>query len=294
MDVIDRAGNRRKDPEFVAAILSDPGTRIVPLRAGRHLVEQSAAATRALFPSRAAAPALASTLDTRPWALLGLARQTPIVAVDLGESDEVDFDPDTLGGTFAELRAVAPMLARDEAATLIHARGLINWRRRQLFCGVCGAPCQPIEAGNVMQCSACATHHFPRTDPAVIMLVRNRDRVLLARSTRFPGRMFSVLAGFVEPGESLEGAVAREVREECGVHLTNIAYHSSQPWPFPASIMLGFTAETTDDDITIDDDEIVEARWFTRADIADRDNRDFSIPPRFSIARALIEDWCNA
>ena len=292
LGTIDRAGNLRKDAAFVEAARSSPGTLIVAVHAGRHLVG-TGDPPRAVLPSIAEAPSLGAALDHRPWVLLGTIDGRPIIAVDLGDDAEAGFDPAEYVATFAELRAVASSLAPDETALLVHARGLINWRRRHLFCGVCGGACRPIEAGHVMECTRCGTHHFPRTDPAVIMLVRNGERVLMARSARFPGRMFSALAGFVEPGESLEEAVTREVLEECGVRATGVTYRSSQPWPFPASIMLGFTAETSDETIVIDNDEIVEARWFTRADIRDRDNRDFSIPPRFSIARMLIDDWCN-
>jgi NAD+ diphosphatase len=150
-----------------------------------------------------------------------------------------------------------------------------------------------------MRCTNCDTPHFPRTDPAVIMLVTHRDadgseRALLARNARFvERRVFSTLAGFVEPGESLEETVVREVAEECGVRVTRVRYHSSQPWPFPASIMLGFVAETADATITIDGTEIVEAGFFTRAEIRAHDQHGFALPPRMSIARRLIEDWCG-
>ncbi len=288
---IDRASDRRRDKAFIDAALHDPDTLIVPVHGRNHLVAFDG--QRALLLRRADAPTIAARLDSHPWMLLGTRDGTPVLALDLGDDGEPPFDPEAFGGTLTDLRSAAASIANNELAPLVHARGMINWRRRHLFCGVCGAACRPIEAGHVMECTACGAHHFPRTDPAVIMLVRNGERALMARAARFPGRMFSALAGFVEPGESLEDAVAREVFEECGVHTTNVSYHSSQPWPFPASIMLGFTAETADEQILIDDDEIVEARWFTRKDIRDRHNRDFNIPPRFSIARALIEDWCN-
>jgi NAD+ diphosphatase len=268
------------------------------MRAGRHLVHaHETEPPRALMPRAGDAPAFAAVLAHSRWVLLGRSGGTPVLAVDLGddpaEGAADPHDPASIGGRFAELRSVASSLPAVEAETLMHARGLLNWRARHAFCANCGARCHAQEAGHVMACPDCGTHHFPRTDPAVIMLVRNGDRALMARSARFEGRMFSALAGFVEPGESLEGAVAREVFEECGVRATRIAYHSSQPWPFPASLMLGFTAETADEKIVIDDDEIVEARWFTREDVAGREQRDFSIPPGFSIARKLIDDWCH-
>ena len=291
---VDRAAHHRKDEPFVAAALRNPDTLLVPQRAGRHLVTGPEANPRALIPRLADSPTLATLLDDRPWILLGTAAGTPVLAVDLGEDEtEAAFEPGTLGGQFAELRAIASSLPANETAVLVHARGMINWRRRHSFCGVCGAPCLPIEAGHVMACTGCGTHHFPRTDPAVIMLVEHEGRALLARSARFEGRMLSALAGFVEPGETLEDAVAREVFEECGVRVTDVTYHSSQPWPFPASIMLGFTARALDDTITVDDDEIVEAAWFTQTEIEARETHGFRIPPPFSIARKLIDDWCR-
>ncbi|MBC7800865.1 MAG: NAD(+) diphosphatase, partial [Gemmatimonadaceae bacterium] len=175
---------------------------------------------------------------------------------------------------------------------LAHARGLMHWRNRHRFCGVCGGVCEPRSAGHAMACTACNAQHFPRTDPAVIMLVHRGDRVLLGHSQRFPKvTMYSTLAGFVEPGESLEEAVAREVLEESAIVVGAVRYHSSQPWPFPSSIMLGFYAEGLTDDITIDPTELRDARWFTRAELADPDAHGFSLPRRDSIARHLIEDW---
>ena len=198
-------------------------------------------------------------------------------------------------GEFADLRAVAGALSAQDAPVLAHARGLMHWRSRHRFCGVCGGACTPRSAGNVMLCSVCDTQHFPRTDPAVIMLVADEDRVLLGHSARFPNStMYSTLAGFVEPGESLEEAVAREVFEEVGVRVTGVQYHSSQPWPFPASIMLGFYARAVTTEITIDENEIVDARWFTRDQLRNADRHGFSLPRLDSIARRLIEDWIAA
>ncbi len=155
----------------------------------------------------------------------------------------------------------------------------MHWRSRHRFCGVCGAACEPHSAGNVMACTGCKTHHFPRTDPAVIMLVTRGDRALLGHSQRFPNSaMYSTLAGFVEPGESLEEAVAREVLEESGIRVGAVRYHSSQPWPFPASIMLGFYAEALTEEITIDPHELTDARWFSRDQMRDPTAHGFALP----------------
>jgi NAD+ diphosphatase len=169
----------------------------------------------------------------------------------------------------------------------------MHWRARHGFCSVCGAACRPGDAGHVMLCGGCGAHHFPRTDPAVIVLVTQGDRVLLGQPARFRDmRVFTTLAGFVEPGETLEEAVAREVFEEAGVRVAEVRYHSSQPWPFPSSIMLGFTALATSTDITADPHELVAAGWFTRAQLRAPDG--FVLPPPLSIARRLIDDWISA
>jgi NAD+ diphosphatase len=218
-----------------------------------------------------------------------------VFAVDLSHLD----DPQPLlvaeDAGFADLRAAAGALPAHDAAVLAHARGLMHWRARHRFCGVCGGVCEPRSAGHVMRCTACGAEHFPRTDPAVIMLVTRGDHALLGHSQRFPlTTMYSTLAGFVEPGESLEEAVAREVREETGIVVGAVHYHSSQPWPFPSSIMLGFIADALTDSITIDYSELRDARWFVREQLLDPVAHGFTLPRVDSIARRLIEDWLAA
>jgi NAD+ diphosphatase len=198
-------------------------------------------------------------------------------------------------GSFTDLRQVAGLLPAGEASVLAHARGIMHWRTKHRFCGVCGAPCTPRSAGHAMACTGCNAQHFPRTDPAVIMLVVRGDRCLLGHSHRFPNvAMYSTLAGFVEPGESFEEAVRREVQEEAGIEVGAVAYHSSQPWPFPSSIMIGFHAEGLSDAITIDPEELKDARWFTRDQVRNPAAHGFSLPRVDSIARRLIEDWLEA
>jgi NAD+ diphosphatase len=216
-----------------------------------------------------------------------------VFAVDMSEAeDPLPLLPDGLG-SFVDLRAVGGgRLPQTDASLLAHARGLMHWRTKTRFCGVCGEACEPRTAGHMLACTACGTQHFPRTDPAVIMLVHREDRILLGHSTRFPStRMYSTLAGFVEPGESLEEAVRREVLEEVGVEVGAVHYHSSQPWPFPANIMLGFYGEALTERITIDPTELADARWFTRDELRDPDAHDFKLPRGDSIAWHLIEDW---
>ena len=291
---LDRAGHLRDDDAWIAARLAGPDTRFVPVWRSRSLLREDAGALHAAYldaPDASAALAAGSA-----WAFLGLQGDAPAVravfALDLSRAE----DPLPLlpagAGVFEDLRTVPGGLPPDDAAILAHARGLMHWRGRHGFCGVCGAACKPRSAGHAMACTGCGAQHFPRTDPAVIMLVHRGDRVLLGHSARFPkATMYSTLAGFVEPGESLEEAVAREVMEESRIQVGAVHYHSSQPWPFPASIMLGFHAEGLSEDITIDPDELRDARWFTRAELADPDAHGFSLPRRDSIARRLIEDW---
>ena len=287
---LDRAGERRDDAAWIGAQLLDPGTRVVPVWRSRSLLREDAGRLLAAYLS---GPDTAAVVQAAgPWAFLGTQDGRAVFAADLSAHD----DPAPLvpagQGAFEDLRTVPGGLPPDDAAILAHARGLMHWRLRHLHCGACGTACEPRSAGNAMACPGCGAQHFPRTDPAVIMLVHRADRVLLGHSARFPkATMYSTLAGFVEPGESLEEAVAREVMEESRIGVGAVHYHSSQPWPFPASIMLGFYAEGLTDDITIDPAELRDARWFTRAELADPGAHGFSLPRRDSIARRLIEDW---
>ncbi len=288
---LDRAGHRREDAAWIAARLADPESLFVPVWRSRSLLRGLAEERpEAVFLTGEAAEAC--RMAGGPWALLGEWRGAAIFAVDVSAADDpIPLLPEGIGA-FEDLRAIAGLLPPDDGAILAHARGLMHWRTRTRFCGVCGAACVPESAGHVMHCTGCGASHFPRTDPAVIMLVVRGERCLLGHSQRFPRTtMYSTLAGFVEPGETLEEAVAREVREETGVRVGRVAYHSSQPWPFPASIMLGFHAEALSEEITIDPAELQDARWFSRAELAAPDSAGFTLPRRDSIARRLIEDW---
>jgi NAD+ diphosphatase len=198
-------------------------------------------------------------------------------------------DPgDELPGERRGLRDLAPMLSQAEGGMVAHAVGLLNWHRRHRFCANCGAPSEAREAGHVRVCPACGTQHHPRTDPVVIMLVTDGDRALLGRQAQWPAGRYSALAGFVEPGESLEEAVAREVREETGVRVDDVRYRSSQPWPFPTSLMLGFSARWAGGEPVVRDGELEDVGWFTRQAIVDGD---VLLPPPTAIARRLIDEW---
>jgi NAD+ diphosphatase len=202
----------------------------------------------------------------------------------------------TDGVRFADLRQLAGRLARPEGALLALARAMVTWHQRHRYCGVCGTPTLAEEAGHMRRCinPDCKMMHFPRTDPAVIMLVTDGRRALLGRNKNFPPGMYSTLAGFVEPGESLEDAVAREVREETGIVVGQVVYHSSQPWPFPANIMLGFHAMAASSEIAVDYGELADAQWFDRQWLLSHvDDNSFRLPRPDSIARRLVEDWLH-
>ncbi len=292
---LDRAAHRREDEAWIAAALAAPDTLWAPVWRARNLMRGVAEGRpEAVFLTGAAAEAL--RMAGGPFTFLGLWDGVPLFTVDASAADDpLPLLPAEIGG-FTDLRAVAGLLPPGDAAVLAHARAMMHWRTRHGFCGLCGSVCEAQSAGNVMHCTNadCGAVHFPRTDPAVIMLVTHGDRALLGHAKRFPGNMYSTLAGFVEPGESLEEAVAREVFEETGVRVARVEYHSSQPWPFPGSIMLGFYAEALGEEIVLDRVELEDARWFSRAAIRDHDAHGFAVPRGDSIARRLIEDWLAA
>ncbi len=288
--VIDRAGWRRKDPDWLAQRLADPESRFVPVWRSQNLVLSLAGAEpRAAFLCRHEITAEGECV------LLGLMEERAYFALDLSHVEApLEALRSALPVEFTDLRRVGPLLARHEGSLLAYARGIAYWHSRHRFCGVCGSPTRSEEGGHVRRCTsaACNAQHFPRTDPAVIMLVHDGERCLLGRQRIWPPGMHSTLAGFVEPGESLEEAVAREVEEETAIKVDQVTYHSSQPWPFPASIMLGFYARAVSREIEVDTSELETARWFERDFILSHPEDDeFRLPRRDSIARRLIEDW---
>ncbi len=295
---LDRAAHLRDDAGWIAAALVAPDAVFAPVWRARSLLRGVAdKAPAATFIDGTAASRLLGL--EMPWAFLGLrvvdGAKLPVFTIDLSAED----DPVALlppgSGAFHDLRMVGPGLDPDDAAVLAHARGLMHWRARYRFCHACASPLTARSAGHVLGCPNCDAQHFPRTDPAVIMLVTHSDRALLGHSQRFPrAKMYSTLAGFVEPGESLEEAVRREVLEESAIEVGRVIYHSSQPWPFPSSIMLGFYGEALTEAITIDPSELTDARWFTRAELRAPEAHGFLLPNRDSIARRLIEDWVEA
>jgi len=285
---IDRAAKLREDEGWVAERLADPATRVAPVWRARNLVDLDGSPTPHLLP-----PDPDLLAEAGATALLGLVDEVAHFAVDLSHRDE-----ETLAdiGHFEDLRAVGPLMSHGDGALMAYARGMMHWHLGHRHCGRCGHPSEPRQAGHVRYCSNpdCAAPAFPRTDPAVIMLIHHGDHVLLARQTVWPPGMHSVLAGFVEPGESLEDAVAREVFEEAGVEIDEVTYHSSQPWPFPASIMLGFYGRAKTMDLNIDTDELETGAWFHRDDLlASPEDETFRLSRRDSISWRLISDWLD-
>ncbi|HEX2849039.1 MAG TPA: NAD(+) diphosphatase [Acidimicrobiales bacterium] len=274
---LDRLSHVRADAAALAARLDDVATVVVPLWQGK-------VATVGMPPRLHTATV--PDLHDRAW-LLGEADGTTYLAVELDDDDLASVDlPDDV--RWAGLREIGANLEPLHAHLGATATALATWHRTHRFCGACGAETVSDWAGFRRHCEACGREHFPRTDPAVIMRVTFDDRILLARNPGWPAGFGSVLAGFVEPGESLEDAVAREIKEEVGLSVDDIDYHSSQPWPFPSSIMLGFTAEATGDELTLDPAEVGEAGWYTREEVRDGI---LALPGKVSIARHLIDDW---
>ena len=284
---LDRNAALRDDPEAIEAALADARSRVIPVWNARNLVVAGE-------PPRAALLELARLPQSKRNAdqliLLGQFGEAPVFACALEGSPA----PQLIGNaSFEDLRAAAPALPADDAGLLGYARAMVSWRQRHSYCGSCGAPTRALRGGHVLQCtnSACGAEQFPRIDPAIIVLISDGERVLLGRQASWPAGRYSTIAGFVEIGESLEDAVVREVLEETGVPVDQIRYHSSQPWPFPASLMLGFAARALSADVHRKDKELEDARWFSREDIV---ARRFLLPTGLSISYRLIEHWFDA
>ncbi len=293
---LDRADHLRRDGDWLTARLASPASRFVPVWRARNLI-RSETDPRAVWLDATAGGALRARASETVF--LGLDGETAYFALDLSAIEEPENAPELAGGgaalgRFLDLRAVGPLVERGEGAILAYARGLVHWHQRHRFCGVCGGATASTQGGHVRLCrdKDCGAQHFPRTDPAVIMLIHDGERCVLGRQKIWPSGMHSTLAGFVEPGESLEEAVAREIKEEVGLELDRISYQSSQPWPFPASLMLGFHATCRHRPLRIDENELAAAAWYSRAALkASPEDDSFRLPRRDSIARRLIDDW---
>jgi len=288
---LDRAAHLREDDGWHETSLVSADVRILPVWRSQTLVTEEYEPSLALFDGTVLGQYGIGDGAVQT-AFLGMVDDVAHFAMDFSHLEEPDM---IRPGEFHDLRAVGPRMEANEGALAAYARGILHWHRRHLFCGRCGSPTLSTWAGHKRKCTNpdCALDHFPRTDPAVIMLIHDdADRVLMGRHPSWPEGRYSVLAGFVEPSESLEQAVAREVLEEAGIEITDIRYHSSQPWPFPSNIMLGFTARALSTDLTIDPEELADARWVTIDEIKNSpQDENFHLPRVDSISYRLIEDW---
>jgi NAD+ diphosphatase len=278
---LDRAGDRRTDPAWLAA--QRTVGLFLPLWQNKPLVIDGRAG---FLPWR-------TDWQDGTCVFLGLDENQPLFAIDIaGESE-----PALEGGRFQDMRASAFVLPAADTAMAGQAKALIDWHRRHGFCPNCGSPTQICDGGYRRLCPDCAAEHFPRTDPVVIMLPVLDNACLVGRNARFAGGLYSAFAGFVEPGETMEDAVRRELREEVNLAVGAIRYHASQPWPFPSSLMLGCYAEALERDFRIDGNEIADARWLTKDEVrnrlADTVQDDLKLPVTIAIAHHLIRDWAK-
>ncbi len=279
---VDRSGERRKDPEWLARAAKSDKCRFVPVWGDRCLVGGDP--PQAILLERGQ---VESFIDDEHLIFLGLFHDSPAFAFSIGREQPPPF-PEL--GEFQDLRFLGTVLAADEANLAAHARALVLWHASQRFCGVCGTAARPEAGGNTRICMNTDCHRviFPRVDPAIIVLVSDGERCLLGRQASWPEDRYSTIAGFAEPGESLEDAVRREVYEETNVHVGEVRYHSSQPWPFPSSLMIGFVADAVSSEIRLNDAELEDAQWFTREQLRSGSPK---LPFRISIARRLVDHW---
>ena len=295
---LDRAAHLRIDAAWMGERLGDPASRVLPVWRDRCLVLSGERPGPAVLAGAAGADALALAQDA---AFLGLdADGAAWFACDLSPHDEASVPTFGQQARFLDLGQVVTRLSSADSAILAYARALLHWHRRHRFCGGCGGPTEARHGGHLRVClnPECRSEHFPRTDPVVIMLLTragaggSEDECLLARQRHWIPGLMSAIAGFVEPGETLEEAVRREVREETGLEVERLRYRASQPWPFPSSLMLGFHAVVPAGvPLRIDQEELEDARWFRRQDVATIRAQGLRLPFRGTIARALIEGW---
>jgi NAD+ diphosphatase len=285
---LDRADHLRRDPGAMVALRSRPDARWLVLDQLKPVLTKGEQpdilwAYRSDVPHDATSVFLGMMPDNQGGA--------PRFAA-LAPSDDLVAD---FGGQVVDARAAAAMLGDGRAEIIAQARSLLDWHARHQFCAVCGGKTVMSKAGYARSCQACGAEHFPRTDPVVIMLAVKGEHALVGRQPNFPKRFFSALAGFVEPGESLEEAVARELYEEAGIRTARVRYLASQPWPFPSSLMIAAFAEATNLDIILDADELEEARWVTKDEVrtALAGTGDWLAPPPMAIAHTLLKAWVS-
>lgn len=287
---LDRAEYQRRDAGWLAARERDPGSRFLPLRQLDVLLEGE-------DPARLAWVSGDAAVDVKgPRFLLGLRDGLAHFAADVSdESDDLAWGDKR---RFIDVRTAATLLSAEDAGISAQARAQVDWHARHRFCGSCGGPTEPLRGGQQRNCGSCGADHFPRTDPVVIVVVTDGERCLLGQShgRLSQMRMFSALAGFVDQAESIEEAVRREVLEEAGVRVGAVRYHSSQPWPFPSSLMIGCHADALTTDLRPDDVEMQAVQWFDRATVRQAlagDDAELRVPASFAIAHHLIRAWAE-
>ncbi len=290
---LDRGDQQRRDDAWLAEALKDPASRFlvmpeldVPLSQDGNVSLNWLDARDVRWFGIDVEPVFLGLLD-------GAAHFAVHVPATSGAAARIRSE-DSL--TFADARSAASILSGHETGIVAQARAQLDWHNRHGFCSVCGHQTQMGRGGQVRRCTSCRAEHFPRTDPVAIMLVHDGDRCLLGQSRGRLSRMrmYSALAGFMDQGESIEEAVAREVREEAGIEVKNVRYHSSQPWPFPSSLMIGCHAEAATTEIRIDDEEMIDVGWFDRETVIDAlegRSRDLAVPQPMAIAHHLIKTW---
>lgn len=285
---LDRASNQRGDEAWLDAQRTDPNARYLLFSKLNVLVKGEPPVLDWIEPTL-----LPAELPKEP-VLLGLLDGKPHFAVDVSHIDDPTFELGLQDAAWGEARALAPSLSPEEGGILAQARSLLDWHNRHGFCAACGGATEVGKGGTMRRCVACSAQHFPRTDPVVIMLVWNGDKALLGRRAGRAG-IFSTVAGFIDQGETIEDAVRREVMEEVGIRVDDVRYIASQPWPFPSSLMMGCFAHTDQTDYQVDEEEIAEARWFSKAELRAAmagEASDFGIPGPVAIAYHLIAAWC--
>jgi NAD+ diphosphatase len=277
---LDRATHLRDRPEQLAQWLREKKACYLPVFKGRHLYTA---------PEKRLWVAEQPIADTTPC-FLGVLADTLWFACPLNETQAARLQKDT-GYAFSSLRRSALALDTEQAHIAMYSRGLDLWQRSRKFCPRCGTPNRVHSAGHRLLCQQ-GHEQFPHIEPAIIALISKGDRCLLSRKANWPPNVYSTLAGFVEPGETIEEAVKREMLEEANIHVTDITYQGSQPWPFPASLMLAFTATAVNEDIRLADEELEDAQWFQREELRQAIERGLvAIPPRFTVSHHLIQGF---
>ena len=291
-NIIDRQSDKRSD-NSVERALADSSARLMLMRGGRILLKVREGGFDAYFTSGEAAP-YAPALDHA--VLLGQSAQGPVLAVPVGV--DIETLPEEVKAIDYRSVNVQGLLDPRPLGALAQGAALLAWHASHGFCSKCGSHSEIRAGGYRRVCPNCLTEHFPRTDPVAIMLAVTRERCLLGRSPHFLPGMYSALAGFIEPGETIEGAVRRETLEEAGIRLGRVVYHASQPWPFPYSLMIGCFGEALNEDISFDGTELEDCRWFSRSDVRAMLSGDKAlgifVPPKAAIAHHLIRAWADS